>query len=133
MYETKQKSYILEVLKDNKDRQLNCEEIYDLLKIKNYSVGLATIYRYLEKLVNSNIIRKYTSSNKGKAYFQYIDDECKKHNHFHMICLKCNCLIHLDCNEMNEFIKHIDEHHNFKVIPEKIVYYGYCKDCRGEC
>lgn len=132
MYETKQKNYILDILKENKDKQMNCEEIYVALKEKNYSVGLATIYRYLDKLVELNIVRKYNSSHLGKAYFQYIDEDCKKHNHFHMICLKCNKLVHLDCELMNNFINHIEEHHKFKVVPEKIVYYGYCEECRGD-
>ena len=32
MYETKQKNYILDILKENKDKQMNCEEIYVALK-----------------------------------------------------------------------------------------------------
>ena len=40
--------------------------------------------------------------------------------------------MHLDCELMNNFINHIEEHHKFKVVPEKIVYYGYCEECRGD-
>ena len=132
MYETKQKTYILDVLKENKDKHLTCEEIFDLLKQKECSVSLATLYRYLDKLVLNNVVRKYTSAHLGKAGYQFIDDKCKKHNHFHMICLTCNKLIHLDCDLMNNFINHVEEHHDFKVIPEKVVYYGYCSECRGD-
>ena len=132
MYETKQKNYILDVLIENKDKHLNCEEIYDILKQRNLSVSLATLYRYLDKLVASNKVRKYTSTHLGKACYQYIDDTCKNHNHFHMICLKCNKLIHLDCELMNEFIEHVENHHKFKIMPEKVVYYGYCNECRGD-
>lgn len=130
MYETKQKTFILNILKDHKENHLTIEEIHDLLKEKEYSVSVATIYRYLEKLVESNIVRKYNTSNATKATFQYIDDECKKDNHIHLICLKCNKLIHLDCNEMSSFINHLEEHHKFKIIPNKIVYYGYCAECK---
>ena len=35
MYDTKQKNYILEILKENKEKHLNCEEILSLLKEKN--------------------------------------------------------------------------------------------------
>jgi len=132
MYETKQRNYILEVLKENKDKHLNCEEIHDILKQKQNPVSLATLYRSLDKLVSLNIIRKYTTSHFGKACYQYIDDNCKAHNHFHLICLKCNKLIHLDCDIMNNFLEHVEEHHEFKILPEKVVYYGYCSDCRGE-
>ena len=32
MYQTKQKSYILNILKENKDKHLNAEEIFIILK-----------------------------------------------------------------------------------------------------
>ena len=131
MYETKQKKYILDILQENSDKHLNCEEIHDLLKDKGYSVSLATLYRYLDKFVSLNYVRKYTTTHLGKACYQLIDNTCKKHNHFHLICLKCNRLIHLDCNLMNEFMEHINKHHKFKVVPEKVVYYGYCEECGG--
>ena len=50
-----------------------------LLKQKGYSVSLATLYRYLDKLVLNNVVRKYTTSHLGKACYQFIDDKCKKH------------------------------------------------------
>ena len=130
MYETKQKTFILNILKENKDKHLTIEEIYDLLKENNYSVSIATIYRYLEKLVSTNIVRKYNTSHTEKATFQYIDEDCKKENHIHLICLKCNKLIHLNCHEMSSFIHHFEEHHDFKIIPNKVVYYGYCNECK---
>ena len=120
MYDTKQKNYILEVLKENKDKHLNSEEILELLKVKNYKVSQATLYRYLDKLEEASIIRKFTKPHLSKACYQYIDEKCS-HSHFHMICVECN-----------KFISHIEEHHEFKVLPEKVIYYGYCKECRGE-
>ena len=42
MYDTKQKNYILEVLKENKEKHLNSEEILDLLKNKNYTLRIKT-------------------------------------------------------------------------------------------
>ncbi len=130
MYQTKQKEAILLILKNNKNKHLTCEEIYDLLKENNYHVSLATLYRYLDKLVNDNIIRKYNSLNLGKARYQFIAEDCQKSNHFHLICLKCNKLIHLNCDLLSDSIKHLEEEHTFKVVKEKVVFYGYCNECQ---
>lgn len=46
-----------------------------------------------------------------------------------MICLKCNKLFHLDCEEAKHLIKHIEEKHHFKVMSSKVVLYGLCEDC----
>lgn len=132
MYQTKQKSNIINILVENKDKHLNAEEIYMILKNNNTSVSLATLYRCLDKLVSENLVRKYTSTHLGKACYQYIDKSCTLHNHFHLVCEKCQKLIHIDCKMIEDFIEHIEKHHNFKVQREKVVYYGLCEDCRGE-
>jgi Fur family ferric uptake transcriptional regulator len=89
MYQTKQKNIIINILIENKDKHLNAEEIYMILKKNNASVSLATLYRCLDKLVSENIVRKYNTTHLGKACYQYIDKNCTVHNHFHLVCEKC--------------------------------------------
>ena len=103
-YKTKQKDCLLNVLKEHKDSILSCDDIYMLLVKENKKIGIATLYRQLEKLVESGVIRKYKA-------------------------LKCNKLFHLDCEEAKHLIKHIEEKHHFKVMSSKVVLYGLCEDC----
>ena len=96
-YKTKQKDCLLNVLKEHKDSILSCDDIYMLLVKENKKIGIATLYRQLEKLVESGVIRKYKAEFTNKYLYQYIDKECQCEDHLHMICLKCNKLFHLDC------------------------------------
>lgn len=124
-YNTKQKDIILNYLKENKDKCLTSNEIYDYLK-KDNKIGLTTIYRFLNKLENENLIKKY--NDKKEATYQYIDsDECK--NHIHLKCMKCNCVIHLECNEATSLTKHIQDEHNFNIDS---TIFGICKECQDE-
>lgn len=100
-----------------------------LLVKENKKIGIATLYRQLEKLVESGVIRKYKAEFTNKYLYQYIDKECQCEDHLHMICLKCNKLFHLDCEEAKHLIKHIEEKHHFKVMSSKVVLYGLCEDC----
>lgn len=124
-YNTKQKDTILNYLKKNEDKCLTINEIYSAL-VKDNNIGLTTIYRFLNKLEEDNIIKKYTD--KKEATYQYINnDECK--NHIHLKCLKCNRIIHLDCHDANNLSKHIKEEHNFNIDS---TIFGVCKECLNE-
>ena len=93
-------------------------------------IGKSTVYRYLDNLVQENIIRKYVSSESGvAACFQYINNQIECNNHYHLKCTKCGNLLHLNCNEINELSNHIFEEHKFKLDTCKTVLYGTCEIC----
>ena len=54
-------------------------------------------------------------------------DECLEH--FHLKCIECGKLIHIDCNYMKSLDEHILQHHGFKVDNSRTVLYGICNSC----
>ncbi|NLT08919.1 MAG: transcriptional repressor [Ruminococcus sp.] len=131
-YNTKQKEKLLDFLISNKDKHTNVQQISAFLTAEGTPVGTATIYRQLDKLVESGVVRKYTIDGKTGACYQYIDDtqDCK--SHFHLKCVCCDRLFHITCDHLKDIDKHIHEHHGFRVDPSKTVFYGVCADCQGE-
>ena len=57
-YKTKQQAAIRECLELNKDSYVTVSEIEKYLKNNNYSVGLTTIYRHLEKMEQDGIVAR---------------------------------------------------------------------------
>ncbi|MBQ8613885.1 MAG: transcriptional repressor [Ruminiclostridium sp.] len=130
-YKTKQGERILETLIRNEDRHLTAEEICVLLKEEGAAVGTATVYRNLEKLVAEGTIRRYRLDEGESACYQYIGDgSC--HEHFHLKCLGCGEVIHLECDYLDELNSHLLEHHSFHLDRTKIVLYGLCCECRNK-
>ena len=130
-YKTKQGERILETLIRNEDRHLTAEEICVLLKEEGAAVGTATVYRNLEKLVAEGTIRRYRLDEGESACYQYIGDgSC--HEHFHLKCLGCGEVIHLECDYLDELNSHLLEHHSFHLDRTKIVLYGLCSVCRSK-
>jgi Fur family ferric uptake transcriptional regulator len=129
-YNTKQKNVIIEMLKQNKDRHLTADEMLKLLEEMNSPVGKATLYRFLDVLVSTGDLRKYITVDGDKACYQYIDEEQGCHEHYHLKCIECGKLMHVDCNYIDEIQAHIEEHHNFLVDKSRIVLYGICIDCQ---
>ena len=94
VYKTKQKDIILNIKKKKKN-SFTIKDIYKELKGK---VGLTTIYRLIDKLVEENKLNKTISSD-NTTYYQYLCD-CDEENHFYLKCEKCGNMIHIDCDSI---------------------------------
>ena len=95
VYKTRQRDIILEMLKNNINRQMTAEEICLQLRSEGNSIGTATVYRYLEKLYEDGKLHKYTQDRKGASY-SYREKICREH--FHLRCTDCGELFCADCD-----------------------------------
>ena len=110
---------------------LTADEMLKILDEMGSPVSKATLYRFLDVLVSTGDLRKYITTDGEKACYQYIDEEKGCHEHYHLKCIECGKLIHVECSELDEIQQHIGEHHNFHVDRSRIVLYGTCSDCMG--
>lgn len=125
-YNTKQKDLIIsEIKKYNKS--FTVKDIHNKLKD---SVGLTTIYRVIDKLVEEGIINKYIDKD-NITYYEYLE-ECSCHNHFYLKCEKCGTMTHVDCDCIEDLSKHILKEHGFKINHNHIIIKGLCNKCRGD-
>lgn len=124
-YNTKQKQLIIDYLKDNSDKCLTVFDIKKHFEKSNIEIGQTTIYRCLDLLEKDNKVVKYVNSDCSS--YQYIEDDC--HLHFHLKCIKCGNLIHLDCLELEKLESHIKGEHKFQIDNSKTIIYGICKIC----
>lgn len=126
-YKTKQRELILDYLKNSGRPHVSAGDIAAHLR-ENGAVGVATVYRQLDKMVEAGLVRKYSLD--GGACYQYVGADEGCHEHFHLKCLGCGALIHVDCDFLQGLAPHILEHHGFEVDNRRTVMYGLCKECR---
>ena len=128
-YNTKQRERILDFLKKNKNKNITADDILTFFKNLGEPIGKATVYRYLNNLVDENVVKKYMLEDRNCSCYQYIEGKhCEEH--FHLKCEKCDKIIHLECEEIEEIQKHILKDHNFKLDKNKTILYGVCKNCQ---
>lgn len=125
-YNTKQKTAIEELVENKKNSHFTAEDILTEIKRQGKNIGLTTVYRHLEKLVNGGILRKYVAEAGKSACYQKTEN-CAEH--FHLKCTACGKLFHLSCQKLNSISKHIDGEHQFLIDAGKTVFYGLCKEC----
>ena len=123
-YETKQKTVIIDLIK-SKSGHITAKDIVNELSARGDKVSTATVYRRLEKLVDTGMLKKYITDN--GACYEY-SEECSG-NHFHLKCTDCGTLLHVDCDFLKSIAPHIMEHHKFKVDNRRTVMYGTCENC----
>ncbi len=129
-YKTKQQELLFSYLREMKGKHFTAEDVRAHFEAKNISIGIATIYRQLEKLVTEGKIQKYFIDDHSAACFEYAGENCNpSETHFHLKCELCGRLIHLECEELEELGGHLKTEHGFVINPLRTVFYGVCTDC----
>ena len=136
-YNTRQQNIILETFRQHPDTCYSARQMLTLLN--DTHIGEATIYRCLQRLTRAGLIKKFAPASGNaqedgrlsQACYQYTggQDSCK--DHFHLKCLSCGSVIHMDCGFMEEINKHLAEEHHFTVDNSQTTLYGFCSKCAG--
>lgn len=129
-YKTKQRELIWNYILEHKDEHITADDICAHLKLSGNSVGKATVYRYLDKLIEDNKIRKYASDSNASSCYQLIScEDCSMH--YHCKCTECGELFHIECEHLDEVSDHVLNNHEFVINPSLTVFYGKCKNCNN--
>ena len=123
---TKQRELVLKFLYDN-DGHFTPEDIYTLLKQENpnINIGIATVYRTLGLLENSQIASSISFGVQGKKY----ELGLKKH-HDHLICSKCGQIIEFYDDVIEERQEEIAKKFKFKMRDHTMKIVGLCENCQ---
>lgn len=128
---TTQRLAVLTVLSQKTDSHLTAEEIYDLVRVEYPEIGLATVYRTIQLLLELKIIDRIHLDD---GYVRYelgnvFEDE-DGHHHHHLICVKCGRVTSFQGDLLEEFEKSMEEQTGFLIQDHDVKLYGYCADCR---
>ena len=118
---TQQREIIFDIIKDAHG-PVTVNEILDEAVSRGIQVGIATVYRTVKLLLNSEKIRSVTLPD-GQS--RYESAELKHHHHFH--CTDCGTVIdiHQCCMHL-----HDDEIEGHLIKIHEITLFGLCKNCR---
>lgn len=131
---TNQRLLVLEVLAGHEGSHMTAEDIYELVKEDYPEIGLATIYRTLQLLLEMQLVDRMN-----------LDDGCVryeigesfggkaegKHHHHHLICKDCGKILPFKDDLLDELERRIEEETGFHVLDHELKFYGQCRECRG--
>ena len=123
---SRQREIILETLKEVNIHP-TAEELYKLVNRKYPKISKSTVYRNINILVESNVIRKIKMLS-GADRFDYI---CKEH--YHAICEKCGKVFDFDYSFNKEELKEIIKNQTGIITDaDNIAIYGICEECNSK-
>lgn len=128
-YATKSKKRIVEYIESLGDEHFNAYDIISHFIKEDPPISAATIYRQLDRMISEGKLRKYILGDKDSACYHYIGDHFQGGNKYHLKCVNCGKLIHLQCLTIENLMEHIIEEHHFFIEPESTVFYGKCEAC----
>ena len=128
---TNQRLLVLQVLAENKDRHLTAEDIYELVKEDYPEIGLATIYRTVQLLLEMQLVDRINLDD-GCVRYEIGEtlDSTLKHHHHHLICKTCGKVLPFKDDLLDELERHIEEETGFHVLDHELKFYGQCSECR---
>jgi len=125
---TIQREVILETLY-NSDEHLTPESLHHLIQEKypELKTGIATIYRTLSLLEDSDIVTSLSFGAQGKKY-----ELGAKEHHDHLICTECGDITEFVDEEIEKRQQIIAKELGFKMSDHSMQIYGICKACQDK-
>jgi len=125
---TIQREMILETLYGS-DEHLTPESLHHLIQEKypDLKTGIATVYRTLSLLEESDIVTSLSFGAQGKKY-----ELGAKEHHDHLICTECGDITEFVDEEIENRQHKIAEQLEFKMQDHSMQIYGICKQCQKE-
>lgn len=128
-YNTKQRQAVLRCLEQRPEEALTAGEIAEALRRNQCPVGLATVYRQLERLEQTGRIHR-VDTGEGALYQFCVHGGAREC--FLLRCESCGRMVHLDCSHLQELCRHLETDHRFRVDPRRTILTGLCAACGGE-
>lgn len=108
------------------EEHLSVEQLRRKLKQEGVPIGLATIYRTLDLLVTSGLVRAHDF---GQGYRRYEPISPQMH-HGHLICLQCEKVEEFTHDRLERMLPMIADEHGFQPERHRVEIYGVCRDCQ---
>jgi len=133
---TESREAILDVLSKT-SKHLSAEDIYITVYKIYPNIGLTTVYRTLELLVQMGLIFKFDFGD-GRARYELSEKSQGELHHHHLVCTSCGRVIDYTdfINEEVELLtrteKELSKKFNFRILNHLIQFYGLCEKCQSK-
>ena len=120
---TRQRRAVVEALASFDDFR-SAQEIHDLLGRRGDPVGLATVYRTLQRLAEAGEVDMLRSED-GEAIYR----RCSDTHHHHLVCRGCGLTVEVAGPTVERWADRVAEEHGFAEVSHTLEIFGTCPRC----
>ena len=121
---TRQRRAVAEVLGTFSDFR-SAQEIHELLSRRGETVGLATVYRTLQRLADAGEVDVLRTED-GEAIYR----RCSPAHHHHLVCRTCGATVEVEGPAVERWTRAIAEEHGYADVSHTLEIFGVCASCR---
>jgi Fur family transcriptional regulator, ferric uptake regulator len=121
---TRQRSAIAAVL-EREDGFLTAQELHALLSRKSTPVGLTTVYRNLQSMLERGEVDVVRRADGEAMYRRCERDE----HHHHLVCRGCGYSVEIDNPDVEEWASSTARRHRFTRVTHDLELFGLCESC----
>lgn len=106
---------------------VGAQEIHDGLRAGGTTVGLASVYRMVERLAEQGLVQRVDV---GDGIVRYEPAGAADHHH-HLVCGACGKVEPFLDTRLEHAIEAVEEESGYAVVAHEVVLRGACADCRA--
>lgn len=125
---TPQRQGVIDVLLDHEDATLSAEQIYLYTRIANPSIGLATVYRFLEILTENQVLVKVIHAD-GVAHYRLHDSQMAG-GPIYFVCSLCGNTQEFPAALLQPIMMQMSQVADVKIQNYVVVFHGFCRHCQ---
>lgn len=120
---TRQRAAIADLL-TRSDEFLSAQQLHDLLVERGDSIGLTTVYRNLQALVDAGQVDAIWDGS-GETRYRH----CSAGHHHHLVCRQCGSTVEIQADTVDTWAATVAHTHGFRDISHTVEIFGLCPAC----
>ena len=120
---TRQRRAVVEAMASFEDFR-SAQEIHELLGRRGETVGLATVYRTLQRLADSGEVDLLRTES-GETIYR----RCSDSHHHHLVCRVCGATVEVEGPTVERWTRAIAEEHGYADVSHTLEIFGTCPAC----
>ena len=110
---------------ENSDGFRSAQDLHAELRQRGDGVGLTTVYRHLQTLVDLGRV-DMLRTDEGEALYRRCGTE--RHHH-HLVCRRCGYTVEIEGPGVESWAQQVADTHGFVELSHTAEIFGLCKDC----
>ncbi len=107
---------------------LSAEELFDIVRKKDPSIGLATVFRAFKVFVDAGLAQPVDLKDKKVRY----EHKFKHGHHDHLICASCGRVVEFFDRRIEELQEAVCKKYGYRIGGHSLEITGLCPKCKGK-
>ena len=121
---TRQQAAVAEML-GRSEEFTSAQTVHARLRDAGEGVGLATVYRALQSMVEAGTVDVLRTDD-GEAVYR----ACSTHHHHHLVCRQCGRTVEVEGPAVERWADAVAAENGFSDVTHTLEIFGTCADCR---